>query len=118
MNKFPLNMVLCVRSDAELRLVVGALNAKLTVLKGTDSPDAVTLSAIIDNVTLTDQSGVVKEMADAYVEVGGKKMAEGSGPEMSLFFEGEVAAHSATVALFTRENLEYRMTRIRRASRS
>lgn len=117
MQKFPANLVLCVRSDAELKLVVAALSSKQRALAEADSPDAAVLAGIIEAVKLTDESGVVTELPDAYVEVGGRRAAEGPEGEMALFFEGEIVAHSATVALFKRDGLAYRMVRIRRANR-
>lgn len=117
MQKFPTNLVLCIRSDAELKLVVGALSEKISALKKADAPDAPTLAAITDNAKLTDDTGVAIEIPDAYVEVGGRKMAEGSVADMSGLFNAEIVAHSGTVALFVRDGLEYKQSRLRRANR-
>lgn len=115
--RFPATLTFVVRSRAEYDLMIDALNERSTQLLNTDDPSAVSYTEAIETIKVKEVGGDEKSLPDAYIEVGGKRVGQGSTAEMSTLFSSEIAAHSAVVVMFQRDRLTYRQVKARKPQR-
>lgn len=114
--KFPTNVSFPVRSKAEYDEFVKGLEAGVAALQE-KGEDAVVFAQVVDRVRFHDDKGIVQQVAEAYVEVGARRVGEGTEEEMRALFSQEIAGHRATVKLFVRDGTKYKAIQTRQGQR-
>ena len=115
--RFPITMSFIIRSKTEYDGILKTLDDRSSAMLSNDDPDAISFTEAIESVKIKEVNGEEKDLPDAYLEVGGNKIAQGTVLDMTKLFEGEIAAHSATVVLYQRDKLKYKQIRTRRQQR-
>lgn len=115
--KFPTNLSINLRNEQEQTVLTDGLIGWLKRLREdpTAAEDAAAFESVLERVQYVDESGIVQKEAEAYVEVGGQKVKDGTMEEMERLFENEVMTHRASVVLYAFEKLKWVAKKSRRA---
>ncbi len=110
--KFPKHISFKVNSAREYEVLLRGLKAAHAGIAITDQD---IIYKLIKDLTISDGSGNLCSLPDAYLEVGGIRMTEGRRADLELKFNSEINSHSASVVLYARDGLtDYKVIRARR----